>query len=431
MANCLVNCKFDHQDESAGPMTECCTCGKWFHDECLKFPKKAFVPFYACVECVPKLRAVISQSSTQVQPDTESAIQGLQEKFNDITVAVDSLKSITSDIVVKLSEKTYQVEAEFLQKLSVFEARLTDLSSTLSEMKCKSIVIEENAADDICGEPAVILKPAATFASIVKKPSSSKASSISAAPAVHNSAASASGSSENAANNGWRTANSRRRKKKPANEPAPNSAAPSKPPSSIPSSSAIPSRANAEQLYTPTRKKRIFVTAPAKFDTVVLGCSIVRHTAVLNESKGIATVSVPGGIISDLCEVVQMLPSLFATPPLRVMLHCGTNDWDGWASGEQIADRMRELVLRVRKLCPAAKIFVVGLLCRRDSKPADIRDVNFAVSTKLRNLSECFFIDANVRYKTVTWLGRDGLHLNKFGVSTLAKLFVEPFPKNS
>ena len=431
MANCLVDCKFDHQDESAGPMTECCTCGKWFHDECLKFPKKAFVPFYACVECVPKLRATISKSSTQVQSASDPAIQGLLEKVNDITVSVDSLKVITSDIVVKLSEKTYQVEAELLQKLSVFEARLTDLSSTLSEMKCKSIASEENAADEICGEPAVISKPAATFANIVKKPASSQSSSASAAPAVHNLAAPIPGTSENAANNGWRTANPRRRKKKPANDPAPVISAPPKPPSSIPSSSTIPSKLNAEQLYTPTRKKRIFVTAPAKFDTVVLGCSIVRHTAVLNESKGIATVSVPGGIISDLGEVVQMLPSLFATPPLRVMLHCGTNDWAGWASGEQIADRMRELVLRVRKLCPLAKVFVVGLLCRRDSKPADIRDVNIAVSARLRNLSECFFIDANVRYKTVTWLGWDGLHLNRFGVSTLAKIFVEPFPKNS
>jgi hypothetical protein len=420
MAFCLQACKHGHQDESAGPMTACSICLKWFHDDCLGFPKKAFVPFYACVDCVPKLRAFSGISAL------ETSVADLKRRVCEAETAVVSLKEFKNVEFVSSVEKIYTVEADLSAKVGLIEAQLAELTVSLNEFgnKCS-----DTQAEVVAAPP--------TFASVVKSapgvsksvpavcPFVKKGPTSSAAPVVV-------AAQPESGENGWQVAKSRKKSRAGvAAARSNNAAATASRTFSAAGNASISCDVGVVPSVTPTRGKSIIATIPDLFDTAVLGCSIIRHTAAVNKSKGIATISVPGGKISDLVEVVAMLPKLFGMPPSRIILHCGTNDWADWASAEQIANLKRELVLSVRKLCPNAKIFVVGILCRRDSKSTDIRDVNSRILASVRNLQDVFFVDANVRYRTTDWIGRDGLHLNRFGVTSLAKLFVEPFPKNS
>jgi hypothetical protein len=129
-------------------------------------------------------------------------------------------------------------------------------------------------------------------------------------------------------------------------------------------------------------------------------------------------------------EVVSALPRLFSVPPSKVIFHVGTNNWGNWESAKGVAQRMRELLVRTRSLLPGAKILVSGLLLRRDSEDEDIKLVNKEVSMVMRQFTNAFFVDCNVRCMTKTWLGMDGLHLNRLGARLLSDVFVNPFPKN-
>ena len=124
-----------------------------------------------------------------------------------------------------------------------------------------------------------------------------------------------------------------------------------------------------------------------------------------------------------------MLPKLVPNAPSKVVFHVGTNNWANNESNDQIARKFDSLILHARKVLPSAKLIISGILVRRDTSLDDIRLLNGTI-VKACNKPGVVFVDANVDHKTRNWLGKDGLHLNRFGVKSLSDVFVRSFSKN-
>jgi hypothetical protein len=335
----------------------------------------------------------------------------LERMVSELAVTVKEMKVLHSEVIVKVTEKTYQDEAEFACKIKAVEAKLAAVASELAD----------------CGQN----RNADHLAPVSSGAGPSRLSNGDFPPL--------SGSEQSP----WKVAESKKKKKRQQKITAPSTSwsdvAARTGVSEIPkpllasgvSGAPIkPELTTVSEFETPTRKRRAVITRSANGGPLVIGDSIVRHTADLSKRVGVSTICVPGGTVKDIMEVVSALPRLFSAPPSKVIFHVGTNNWANWESAKGVAHRLRELLVLSRSLLPEAKILVSGLLLRRDSRDQDIKEVNKEISNVMRTFPNTFFIDCNVRCKTQFWLGKDGLHLNRLGSRLLSDVFVNPFPKN-
>ena len=67
-----------------------------------------------------------------------------------------------------------------------------------------------------------------------------------------------------------------------------------------------------------------------------------------------------------------------------------------------------------------------GIIRRRDSLDKDILNLNMKIKD-VAMAHDCFFVDSNQCLDSKHCLLQDGLHLNRYGVNTLANVLIDPF----
>lgn len=410
---CTVNCQFARADETAGDMTRCCVCKVWLHDKCigLDVKKKVALPFYACSDCSDKLGALVSGSAIvhdsarittmeQTVIELQVRVDRLSTVVSDLTNTVNDIKASHSDVISKLVHKSYRVEADVDKRLDTVEGQLAAVACELNE----------------CGaESAATLSSAGKPSSSGSHEANVDINSVTGLPPL------------SSTEEPWTEVQSKNKKKR-----SPKKSPPPKKTNETPSANPLASVAAfvTSEFMTPTRNKKALVTHSAKGSAVVIGDSTIRHTREYTTDKGMTTICVPGGRIGDIIEVVQTLPKILPSPPEKIILHVGTNNWGNWESSESIASKMKELISVCRIVQPSAKILVSGILLRRDSNDCEIKHVNDAIYSVVKKCANVYFVDSSIRHSTKSWLGKDGLHLNRFGIKMLAEVFVNPYPKN-
>lgn len=151
---------------------------------------------------------------------------------------------------------------------------------------------------------------------------------------------------------------------------------------------------------------------------LLLGDSIIKHVNLSSLHK----VCLRGG---DVRNFINHLPSLSLSYD-TLLIHCGTNslkvnDLGFISNSEDVLRDFNDLFFSLKTRFPSSKICISGVIFRRDINLNSVICVNNCISDLCQSY-DFTFIDPN------SWvyddcLGRDGLHLNRFGTQQLSHFF--------
>ena len=156
--------------------------------------------------------------------------------------------------------------------------------------------------------------------------------------------------------------------------------------------------------------------------TVVYGNSIIRH---LSQRTQQSTICLPGAKLRNLVKNLQdpEIAHLLKNAE-NIIIQGASNDAANGSQVDEISADTKNLIFKIRELCPHATITVSGILLRRHDNPTRIQFINSYLSEMLKYL-QIPFVDPNVlfRFPVVDGLARDGIHLRFEGASELARIY--------
>jgi len=169
----------------------------------------------------------------------------------------------------------------------------------------------------------------------------------------------------------------------------------------------------------------------SKYDEVLLiGDSMLRYASKKCMFKGVMVECCPGGKIID---IKNRLLQYVGVNLSVIYFHVGTNNlkrgyrggpgYNGGHGKREALHDMADLLYTAKTQFPQSKVFLNSILIRRDITYKALYDFNFQLELMSYNF-DVMFVEANCSVGR-RHLSRDGIHLNRAGVSRLGSLIAD------
>ncbi|KAJ8042445.1 1-phosphatidylinositol 4,5-bisphosphate phosphodiesterase gamma-1 [Holothuria leucospilota] len=184
-----------------------------------------------------------------------------------------------------------------------------------------------------------------------------------------------------------------------------------------------PSSHSTPSTHSGTERRSPNPTSPPKtvYKVLIIGDSIPKHLNGRRMSRRLKVLNrcLPG---SNLANWIKFAPVLIEEEkPSAVIIHCGTNDINK-ISPSHIASLMDELCMKIQFCDPSIQISISGLTPRLSSQAnGEVLFINSKLA-QICSKHELYYISNN--NLSPTHLSRDGIHLNRRGITGLARNFI-------
>ncbi|KAJ8035337.1 hypothetical protein HOLleu_22525 [Holothuria leucospilota] len=184
-----------------------------------------------------------------------------------------------------------------------------------------------------------------------------------------------------------------------------------------------PSSHSTPSTHSGTERRSPNPTSPPKsvYKVLIIGDSIPKHLNGRRMSRRLKVLNrcLPG---SNLANWIKFAPVLIEEEkPSAVIIRCGTNDINK-ISPSHIASLMDELCMKIQFCDPSIQISISGLTPRLSSQAnGEVLFINSKLA-QICSKHELYYISNN--NLSPTHLSRDGIHLNRRGITGLARNFI-------